>query len=149
MLVALRYALLGLWVAACLWLLWIGLTAIAPVDVKDLHVGMAFWMMMLSFPAGALIFVLLNIVKAPYFAPEFHPWFYCLVWLGFFAVGLLQWLFLIYWNTKGRGKPLQQRKGNEPHGASGSTDRPAIASQATLTGVTPTIEPTFCGSSLC
>lgn len=97
-----RYVLAGPWVAVCLWLLWSGLTARAPVDVKDIHVGTSFWMMVLSFPSSLLVFVGTDIATLPfgkYFsvAWKYHPWFYCLIWFCYFLVGIVQWFLIIPW----------------------------------------------------
>jgi hypothetical protein len=97
-----RYYLLPLWIVACLLPLYFGLTAPAPVDIKDIHVGMSFWMLILSFPIGLLVFVGSDLATIPfgaYFgvAWEHHPEFYCFIWSCYFIIGLLQWLVVIPW----------------------------------------------------
>jgi hypothetical protein len=51
----LGYFFVLFWAAPCFWLLYAGLIA-PPVDVKDIHVGMVFWMSLLSFPSSLLVF---------------------------------------------------------------------------------------------
>ena len=98
-----RVFLLLLWVSACLWLLYIGLTEPAPVDVKDIHVGMSFWMLLLTLPLGLLIFFgsdsAITLFGATYFEMAWnnHPEFYCLIWASYFLVGLFQWIVALPW----------------------------------------------------
>ena len=92
-----RYFLLPAWICLCVWLLYSGLSASPPVDVKDLHVGMSVWMLVLTFPLGLIVFVGSEIVTQPfgaYFAIAwaYHPAFFVVVWASFFLVGLFQWL---------------------------------------------------------
>jgi ABC-type dipeptide/oligopeptide/nickel transport system permease subunit len=94
----LGYVLVLCWAALCFWLLYGGLTAAPPVDVKDIYVGMVFWMSLLSFPSSLLV-LLGTALFSNYFnfsaALQYHPWFYCIVWACYFIVGLAQWLFVV------------------------------------------------------
>jgi len=103
-----RYFLMPSWIIATVWLLYSGLVAPAPVDVKDLHVGMSIWMLVLTFPLGLLVFFGSDVATAPfgqYFGVAWahHPEFYCFIWACFFLVGILQWLVLVPWLTKKLG----------------------------------------------
>lgn len=98
----LGHPLLLLWVAACVWLLYSGLASPAPIDVKDIHAGMSFWMLLLSFPLGLLVFLGSNYATDPfgaYFSVAWrhHPTFFCLIWACYFFVGLVQWQLLLPW----------------------------------------------------
>lgn len=112
--VKLRCLLAGPWAAVCFWILWSGLTARAPVDVKDMHVGMSFWMTMLSFPSGLLVSIGTDIMTLPfgkYFnvAWRYHPQFYCFIWFCYFVVGIVQWFLIVPW--------IMRRVASTPNGA--------------------------------
>jgi hypothetical protein len=96
----LGYVFVLCWAAPCIWILYGGLTAAPPVDIKDLYVGMVFWMTLLSFPSSLLVLLGFECGTAPFgksfsVAWQYHPWFYCIVWVGHFIVGLAQWLFVV------------------------------------------------------
>lgn len=93
-------AFIGIWIAACLRLLWQGLAAPPPIDVKDIHIGMIFWMTVLSFPSSLLVLLPSDLIAShfgSYFglAWKYHPEFFCFIWLCYFGVGLLQWALLL------------------------------------------------------
>jgi hypothetical protein len=57
------------------------LAAPAPIDVKDIHVGMTTWMTLLSFPSGLLIFFGADLIASLFggyfhFAWKHHPAFF-------------------------------------------------------------------------
>jgi len=86
----------------CVWILYTGLTAPAPVDVKDIHVGMSVWMLVLTFPLGLIVFLGSELATAPfgaYFGVAWahHPAFFVFVWACFVVVGLFQWLVVVPW----------------------------------------------------
>jgi hypothetical protein len=89
--------------AACLWILWQGLAASPPIDVKDIHVGMMTWMTVLSFPSSLLVLfasdLIASLFGSYYFslAWKYHPAFFCFIWLSYFGVGLVQWVLLLRW----------------------------------------------------
>jgi hypothetical protein len=102
-----RYAFIGIWSAACLWILWSSLAAPPPIDVKDIHVGMTFWMTVLSLPSGLLVFVASNFIASffgSYFslAWKYHPAFFYFIWSCYFGVGLVQWVLLLFWPRRAR-----------------------------------------------
>lgn len=97
-----RSVLLIIWAAVCLWLLYFSLSAASPVDVKDIHVGLLLWMLVLSFPLGLTAFFgtdLITTFYGGYFnvAWNHHPLFLVFVWVCYFSLGLIQWLVLLPW----------------------------------------------------
>ena len=85
------YLVLVPWVVVSLFILTWGLLAPTPEDVKDAHAGMAFWMLLLSFPVGLLVFFAAD----GYFSIANHPESYILAWSSFFVAGLVQWTVII------------------------------------------------------
>lgn len=86
----LRIVLLALWIVLSVWILATGLFESPLVDVKDVYIGMSFWMLLLSFPLGLLVFA----ATAAYdlqFVWDHQPFFYCIVWASYFTAGLIQW----------------------------------------------------------
>jgi hypothetical protein len=78
--------------AACLWILWQGLAASPPIDVKDIHVGMMTWMTVLSFPSSLLVLfasdLIASLFGSYYFslAWKYHPAFFAS--FGFLTLAL-------------------------------------------------------------
>jgi hypothetical protein len=108
-----RYAFISIWIAACLWILWQSLAAPPPIDVKDIHVGMATCMTVLSFPSGVLVFLASDLFAllfgSSYFslAWKYHPAFFYFIWLCYFGVGLVQWVLLLLWLRAGARRSIQ------------------------------------------
>jgi hypothetical protein len=107
-----RYAFIGIWSAAYLWILWSSLAAPPPIDVKDIHVGMIFWMTVLSLPSGLLVALASDFIASffgSYFslAWKYHPAFFYFVWSCYFGVGLMQWVLLLLWPRAGARRSVQ------------------------------------------
>jgi hypothetical protein len=99
--------------AACLSILWLSLAAPPPIDVKDIHVGMIFWMTVLSFPSSLLVFFASDLIAShfgSYFslAWKYHPTFFYVIWLSYFGVGLAQWMLLLFWLRARARRPFKR-----------------------------------------
>jgi hypothetical protein len=91
-----KRVLLVLWFGACFWVLASSLYGAAVIDVKDGHVGLIFWMTLLTFPSGFLVIWATQALTDPYgayfsVAWKFHPEFLVFVWVCFVIVGYVQW----------------------------------------------------------